>query len=204
MHADPEANSAADDGTQLGPPWTHGESGRVPAIVVKPRSVNDAYRLRTRYRGDGTVAVFPAEVLLPLYALLGNVRELIAGMAVAFQTLMILAVLLVMIAALSARRQSIGVLRALGAPPGFVFLTVWLQSVALIFAGVVSGAVLGWVLARGVGAWASARTELAIQAVPGGTEWLLLTALVIGGSLLAVVPSILALRMSTDRLLRAT
>jgi putative ABC transport system permease protein len=60
---------------------------------------------------------FPAEVLVPLYALLGEVRELVAGMALAFQILLIGAVLLVIVAALAARRQSIGVLRALGAPP---------------------------------------------------------------------------------------
>ncbi len=181
----------------------HGrETKRVPAIVVKPRSVTDAYQLRARYRGQNTVAVFPAEVLVPLYALLGNVRELIAGMALAFQILLIGAVLLVIVAALAARRQSIGVLRALGAPPLFVFLTVWLQGALLIASGVLAGAMLGWALARGIGAWASARTGLAIDAVPGVAEAWLLFALLIGGSLLAALPSLTALRVSANRLLR--
>ena len=71
-------------------------------------------------------------------------------MALAFQTLLIAAVLLVIVAALAARRQSIGVLRALGAPPSFVFLTVWLQGALLIASGVLAGAMLGWALARGI------------------------------------------------------
>ena len=175
---------------------------RVPAIVVKPRSMTDAYQLRGKYRGHDTVAVFPAEVLVPLYALLGDVRELIAGMALAFQALLIAAVVLVIVAALAARRQSIGVLRALGAPPSFVFLTVWLQGALLIACGVLAGAVLGWALARGIGAWASARTGLSIDAAPGAAEAWLLLALFVGGSLFATLPSLATLRVSADRLLR--
>jgi putative ABC transport system permease protein len=184
-----------------GDAYEHG-TGRVPAIVVKPRSVTDAYHLRAKYRGHDTVAVFPAEVLVPLYALLGDVRALFAGMALAFQGLLIAAVLLVIVAVLAARRQSIGVLRALGAPPSFVFVTVWLQGALLIASGVLAGAALGWALARGVGAWASAQTGLAIDAAPGIPEVLLLLALLIGGSLLAALPSLTALRVSADRLLR--
>src|SRR4029434_8800402 len=45
---------------------------RAPAIVVTPRSVTDAYQLRAKYRTSGTTALFPAEVLLPLYSLLGD------------------------------------------------------------------------------------------------------------------------------------
>jgi cell division protein FtsX len=56
-------------------------------------------------------------VLTQLYALLDSVREVISWMALAFQLLLIAAVLLVIVAMLAARRQSIGVLRALGAPP---------------------------------------------------------------------------------------
>jgi putative ABC transport system permease protein len=123
-------------------------------------------------------------------------------MALAFQILLIAAVLLVIVAALAARRQSIGVLRALGAPPSFVFLTVWLQGALLIASGVLAGAMLGWALARGLGVWASARTGLAIDAVPGAAEAWLLFALLVGGSLLAALPSLTALRVSANRLLR--
>jgi hypothetical protein len=96
-------------------------------------------------------------------------------MALAFQILLIAAVLLVIVAALAARRQSIRrVARAGYAAIICVFLTVWLQGALLIASGVLAGAMLGWALARGIGVWASARTGLAIDAVPGAAEaWLL-------------------------------
>jgi len=178
-------------------------SHRVPAIVVKPRSVSDAYALRAKYRDKNSVAVFPAEVLTPLYRLLGDARTLIAWMTIAFQTLLLVAVLLIIIVVLSARRQSLGVLRALGAPPAFVFLVVWLQSSFLIAVGVLCGATLGIGLSLAVGNWLSLQTGLAIHASPGIKETWLLLALVIGGSLLAIIPSLTALRIPTYRLLRA-
>jgi putative ABC transport system permease protein len=205
MHADARAANAAaspDDVAPLGPPWTVELIDRVPAIVVKPRSVTDAYQLRARYRGHETIAVFPAEVLVPLYALLGIARDLVSGMAFAFQALLLLSVLLVIVVALTGRQQSIGVLRALGAPSSFVFATVWLQSALLIAAGVLAGAVLGWGLSRMASAWVSTRTGLAIDVTPGRAEVLWLLALLGAGSLLSVLPSLAALRISADRLLR--
>jgi putative ABC transport system permease protein len=68
----------------LGPPWDAEELPGVPAIVVKPASFGAAYQLRQQYRSaDTTMAVFPAEVLVQLYALLGNVRDLLAVIAIA-------------------------------------------------------------------------------------------------------------------------
>lgn len=202
MHA--ESNERDGEGVaQLGPPWPEGRVERVPAIVVKPRSVSDAYQLRAKYRGHDTLAVFPAEVLLPLYALLGDVRDLMTAMALGFQALLIVAVLLVIVAVLAGRRQSIGVLRALGAPPAFVFISVWLQGALLIATGVLTGGMLGWALSRGINLWSSARTGLAMDATPGGPELMLLTLLLVGGSLLAALPSLSTLRVSADRLLRS-
>jgi putative ABC transport system permease protein len=184
-------------------PWPPERWERVPAVVVKPRTVSDAYLLRAKYRGHGTVALFPAEVLNPLYRLLGDARDFVAWMALAFQALLVLAVLLVIVAVLASRRQSIGVLRAMGAPPAFVFLTVWLQAALLIAAGILVGAALGWGAGRALGAWLSASTGLTLDATPGVPEALLLLGLLLGGSLLAVLPSLAALRVSPVRLLRS-
>jgi putative ABC transport system permease protein len=206
MHAElrsPNAPPAANE-RRLGPPWAEDRIEPVPAIVVRPRSVTDAYQLRAKYRGRDTVAVFPAEVLLPLYALLGEVHDLIAWMALAFQLLLIVAVLLVIIAVLASRRQTIGVLRALGAPPTFVFVTVWLQGALLMATGVAAGLLLGSAMSRALSAWVSTRTGLAVNATPGAPEVAFVLALLVVGSTLAALPSLAALRVSTDRLLRIT
>jgi putative ABC transport system permease protein len=202
MHSAAHERAGDPAATRLGPPWPQGAVDRVPAIVVKPRSVNDAYLLRAKYRTHDSLAVFPAEVLLPLYALLGDLRDFVGAMAIAFQALILVAVILVIVAVLAGRRESIGILRALGAPPAFVFATVWLQAAILIATGVLLGALLGWGLAHALGAFAAARTGLAMDAAIGATELGSLFGLLAAGSLLAVVPSLAAMRGMTARLLR--
>ena len=187
--------------------WTmHGgdaNSGRAPAIVVKPRTVADAYELRTKYRAGGTVALFPAEVLLPLYSLLGDVRAMLGGMAVAFEVLLIFAVLLVIVAVLAGRKHGIGVLRALGAPPAFVVSTVWLEGALLIGLGIATGTLLGVALLQGTSAYVSSRTGLSVGASLGAPEFGLLAALFVGGSLLAGLPSLPLLWKPIAGLLRS-
>jgi putative ABC transport system permease protein len=179
------------------------QTGRAPAIVVTPRTVADAYRLRTKYRAADTVALFPAEVLLPLYSLLGDVRAMLGTMAAIFELLLMAAVLLVIVAVLAARRQGIGVLRALGAPPQFVAATVWLEGALLIGLGIATGALLGAGLLQAASAYASSRTGLAVVAVLGTPEWTLLAALFAGGSLLAALPSLPLLWKPVSGLLRS-
>jgi putative ABC transport system permease protein len=119
----------------------------LPAIVVKPRSIMDAYRLRNRYRNLQTTAVFPAETLTSLYQTLGDVRALALWIAGAGQSLVLAAVLLGLYASLSARAQSLISLRAIGAGPLFVWLTLWLQVVGILLVGALLGLLGGWLLA---------------------------------------------------------
>ena len=80
---------------------------------------------------------------------------MLSAMSIAFEALLMVAVLLVIVAVLAGRRQSIGVLRALGAPPGFVVAAVWLEGATLIGLGVTAGAVLGALLIHAINRYAS-------------------------------------------------
>jgi putative ABC transport system permease protein len=184
----------------LGPPWPAPAS--VPAVVVRPESVADAYRLRQAYRGHGTMALFPAEVLNPLYAVLGDVRDLMRAMALVFDALLLAAILLAIAAVLAARRQSVGVLRALGAPRRFVVATVWLHGALLVVAGSALGLLLGAVGARVVATVAGHRLGLAVDAAIGVPEVLLVLAIAAVGSLLAALPTLALLRAPVRRLLQ--
>jgi putative ABC transport system permease protein len=55
------------------------DSPGVPAILVKPKTIADAYRLRQEYRSDRTLAIFPAEVLTRLYSNAGRCPQSAAG-----------------------------------------------------------------------------------------------------------------------------
>ena len=133
LHGRPTGHAAGSE--RIGPPWDGAEIAGASAIVVKPRSVADAYRLRARYRDGETMAVFPAEVLVEMYAMLGDARDLLWLIALVTQALVVAAVLLAVFASLAHRRRQLGVLRALGASRRYVFLVVWLHASVLITVG---------------------------------------------------------------------
>lgn len=187
----------------IGPPWDVDELPGVPAIAVKPASVRAAYVLRNDYRrNDATMAIFPAEVLLQLYALLGDARFLFATMAIATQVLVIGAILLAVFAALALRRRQLGVLRALGASRGYIFSVIWLTIVAIIAAGALLGLLLGWLLAVVLSGWVGGQTGLDLPVSLTAKEFSMAAALIGLGLLLAVIPSATAYRQSPAALLR--
>ncbi len=192
-----------EDAIRIGPPWLGDAVPGTPGIVVKPKTVADAYRLRGAYRSGGTTALFPAEILVALYATLGDARDVLAWIAVATQALVIAAVLLAVFAVIAARRQQLAVLRALGASRGFVFACVWLHVVAMIVAGAVAGLALGWIAAALLSHFVELRTGLAVGVALGGDEFAMVGALVALGCLLAVLPALVSYRQPVAAGLRA-
>ena len=188
----------------IGPPWQEDELPGVPAIVVKPASFAAAYGLRSAYRSAerGTMAVFPAEVLVQLYARLGDVRALLATIVVLTQVLVIGAVLLAVLASLAQRRRLIGVVRALGASRAFVFATVWLDVSVTLVAGALAGILLGWAGAYLVSAQLAQRTGIALPVAITLAELKLVALIVVIAMALAVIPAVLAYRGSVAEALR--
>ncbi len=187
----------------VGPPWDAAELPGVPAIVVKPTTFGAAYQLRQQYRNDpDTMAVFPAEVLVQLYALLGDVRDLVAIISILTQVLVIGAVLLAVLASLAQRRRLIGVLRALGASRPFVFATVWTNVALLLTVGAVLGLVLGWLGAHGVSLIFAERTGIALPVRLSTSELRLVVTIIGVGLVLATLPAVLAYRGTVSAALR--
>jgi putative ABC transport system permease protein len=188
----------------IGPPWDADELPGVPAIAVKPASFPAAYSLRQRYRAaEDTMAVFPAEVLIQLYDLLGDVRDLVAALSVLTQVLVIGAVLLAVLATIALRRKTIAVLRALGASRLFVFATVWLSVALMLSVGAVLGLGLGYLGALAISALFAAETGVALPVALSWQEIQLVLAIILIGLVLATVPAALAYRGSVAAALRA-
>jgi putative ABC transport system permease protein len=188
----------------VGPPWQVSELPELPAIVVSPTSFAGAYAIRGAYRdaARGTLAVFPAEVLVRLYAILGDVRDLVATISVLTQVMVIGAVLLAVIAGLAQRRRLIGVLRALGASRAFVFGTVWLYVAVTLGAGAALGHPTGLLGASLVSAVLERRSMLDLPVGIGGAELLLVGVVMIIALVLATIPGLLAYRGSVSDALR--
>ena len=199
----PPLPDGSPDPSKIGPPWLKGLTPGVPAIVVKPVTIRDAYVLRQKYRRGGTMALFPAEVLIEMYARLGDARDLLAVISVATQVLVIGAILLAVFASLALRRRQFAVLRALGASRAYVFATIWAYVSIMIAVGAGIGLGLGWVAALVLSAVFEARTNIALPVTMTFQEVGLAGALVLVGFVLAAIPGLMSYRQSVSAGLRS-
>lgn len=177
---------------RIGPPWER--PAGVPAVVVKPRGVADAYALRARYRTAEAMAVFPGEVLVALFRVLGDLQAVPRAMAAATAVLVVAAVFLAFAGLLSARRREFAALRALGAPRRFVLAVVWAEMAAVLLAGVLGGLALGWAGAAAAGGALGRAAGVAVPVAPGWPEAGLAGAILAGGLLAALLPALSAWR----------
>ncbi|MGI6245500.1 MAG: FtsX-like permease family protein [Pseudochelatococcus sp.] len=198
-HDGAQDHAAAD---HLGPPW-HDDIPGVPAIIVKPRSIANAYQIRQEYRADTTVGVFPAEVLTRLYATLGDARLVLTAIAIGTQALVGAAVVLVSVVHLSQRRRQIGALRALGAPRGAIFGVVWVELLLLIGLGVGLGVGLGYVGAKVAASVFTRESGIVLPVTLEAGDIGFAGLLLLVAAVIALVPAWLAYRQPPAAALRA-
>ncbi len=176
--------------SRIGVPFDPEYLSSVPVIVMHPESVVAAYKLRGAFRTPESMAFFPAEVLIQLYGILGNIQSLLAAMSMASQFLVLLALLGGIIAVLSLSRRQFAVLRVLGAPRAYIMLCVWSYVALIIIAGCLLGLALGAAGLSLSSQWLGSLTGIAITPAIGWNE-LRIALLVSGiGFLLALYPAI--------------
>lgn len=180
----------AENAGHLGAPFDAAHLPGVPAVVVKPTSVPAAYGLRNAYRSETTQAIFPAEILVQLYALLGDARAIMSFLALATQVLVVAAILCGVMIILQLYRTRFSVLRALGATGAYVLLVAWTYVALLILAGGVLGLGLGAGVSWAVSGYLEAQSGIAIPVSIAWQEVQLVLTLVGFGALLAVLPAI--------------
>jgi putative ABC transport system permease protein len=191
-HALPNGHALEDD--HLGPPFDPKFLPGVPAVVMKPASVPAAYGLRNQYRTTTTTAFFPAEVLVQLYEVLGNVGGIMRFLALASQALVVGATLAGVLAIMELYRTELAVLRALGATRSYIFLAIWGYVTLFVLTGALLGLALGVLVAIGVSSAFTADTGIALAARLGEKELFLAAGLVLVGSALALLPAWLIYR----------
>ena len=178
------------------------ETPGVPAILVKPKTIADAYKLRQQYRQGNTLAVFPGEVLTKLYATLGDAREVLSVVAIGAQGLVAASLILVTLTHIVQRRKQIGALRAFGAPRSSISLIVWTELFALFATGIALGFVIGFAAAKIITGMLVAKSGVVMPvefAKADVTQAALLLAVAAG---LAILPAWLAYRQSPAEALR--
>ncbi|MCA0940145.1 FtsX-like permease family protein [Salipiger pacificus] len=180
---------------RIGPPFDPAYFPGTPAVVVRAKELWANYALRSDFTRDGaTMAFFPGAVLSGLYRVMGDVRQAMSVMALVTQGLVAASVLTGLFILTRLFRRQIALLRALGAPRRFVFATVWAFSAVLLLAGALLGLAVGWGAAELLSRVVSARTDIALSALPGWTELHLLAGFVSLALLLSLLPAAVVLR----------
>ncbi|MGY5774808.1 ABC transporter permease [Rhizobium sp. LEGMi135b] len=175
----------------------------VPAVLVKPKTIADAYRLRQEYRTGTTLGVFPAEVLTRLYATLGDARSLLLAIALGTQAIVIAAIVLVTIMHVGSRRRQIGALRALGTPVRSIVALVWGELFLLFAAGILLGIALGYAAALVISARLAASTAVRLPVGFSLDDFWLVGGFAAVAAIISIVPAFSALRSSPAAALRA-
>ena len=189
-------NGHAEGEERIGPPFDPARVPGVPAIVVKPETINAAYGLRMLYRTPASMAFFPAEALIRLYEVLGDIRELMSWLALATQGLVVIAMLAGVMAILTLHRRQFAVLRALGAPRLYIFVCVWTQIAVIAVAGALIGLLLGAGAAVAVSHMITRATGIVLPARIGEDELMLVGGMIVFGLIVATVPAFISYRRS--------
>jgi putative ABC transport system permease protein len=187
----------------VGPPFDLASVPGIPAAVVKPKTVAAAYGLRSEYRTTETTAFFPAEVLVQLYALIGDVRIVMSGLAIATEVLLVAAILAGILMLMRLYRQRFAVLRALGASRGYVLAVAWTFSFGLIAVGSALGLGVAAALVGAVSGVFSQASGIAMVASIGWPEISLALLLTAIGAVLAILPAALLYRRPVVEALRS-
>ena len=198
VHGLPYGHAPVAEGSAIpvGPPFDAAFVSGAPAVVLTPDNVNAAYGLRGLYKTNSSMAFFPAEVLVEIYAVMSDVRTLLATVAWSAQVLVALSILAALAALFALNRRQFAVLRALGAPRGFFILGVWLYVALIMVAGTLIGIALGVGAAAALAASVSRQTGVALTASVGMPELALALAFVAAGLVLALIPALAAARGS--------
>lgn len=175
----------------------------VPAIVIKPKSISDAYNLRQQYRGDTTLAVFPGEVLTRLYGTLGDARRVLSLVATGAQALVAAAILMVIATHVLQRRRQIGALRAFGAPRAVVLSIVWLETFALLAVGLLTGFAIGYGATHALSQRLGEASGVAMPVELNVSDAWMLTAFLIAAALVTFLPALIAYRQTPAQALRS-
>ncbi|MGS2718258.1 ABC transporter permease [Eionea flava] len=102
------------------------------------RAIND-------YSDEALMAVLPGVVLSELWQMMGNVEKALAFIALLVVVASLLGMITMMLSTLQQRQRELAVLRAIGAPPWFMFCLIQLEVFLLALAGLLVGTLLLWI-----------------------------------------------------------
>lgn len=172
----------------------------VTAALVGLRSRAAAFSVQRQvaaFEAEPLMAVLPGVALDELWTAIGGVERALMLMSALVGTVSLAGLVAVVVTALEQRRRELAVLRSIGAGPGRVFALLGLEGFVTSLGGALVGLV-AWALTLGLAApWVQSRYGVGLSwGLPSGSEVLLLAAVVLAGTLAALLPGWRAYRLS--------
>lgn len=172
----------------------------ITAMMLGLQSRSAVFRMQQAinvYPQEPLTAILPAVAMNQFFSIIGIAEDALLVVS-GFVVLVGLAGMMTMLlATLSARRREMAILRSIGARPRHVLLLLFCEAVLMTVVAAVAGvaAVQFVLLAFGPALEALAGIRFSAGA-PSTREWQLLGAVVAGGTLVSLVPGVIAYRRS--------
>ena len=173
----------------LGPPFDAAYTPGIPMAVLQVSDLAAAYKLRSAYNNKESMAFFPAETLLQLYQLVGDIRQLMSLLAFITQALLLVSIMASVLILFRLLLPQFVTLRAIGAPRSYLFAFAWGFTSLLVGLGVLLGLAGGYALSFVISVWLSHKTGVSLQPALGSHEMLMALAILTVGLLLASIPA---------------
>lgn len=175
----------------------------VSAFVVKPATIASAYGLRSDFSNNETQGVFPGEVMVMLYTLMGDARALMSQITFICEALVMLSLVFGIAALFALFRREFAILRTTGATRNYLLLSVWLFVLSLMSLGLLVGMLLAAIEIQWISEILSSEAQFNIKATLDTTDWLFALAILGLGSVLALLPALFVYRVSNEKLMQS-
>ncbi|HEX7899319.1 MAG TPA: ABC transporter permease [Planctomycetota bacterium] len=174
----------------------HAQPDQISAVLVRTRGFSATKDLAFDLnRGTEAMAVEPAEVVVELFEMVGQIDILLLAVAGLVIAVAAVSILVSIYNSMAERRRSIAIMRALGARRLQILSIVVLEAKLLSLIGGAAGLLLGHLLVAAAGGVLAARAGVAVSAwAVRPEEFLVLIGVVALGGLAGVIPAVRAYR----------
>lgn len=173
----------------------HEHENEVTAILVKPKGYSEAMRLYQQFqREPGAQLIFPAQVVVRLFAILGQGEQVLKTVAAVIIVMGLLIMALSVYWSALSRARERAILRALGAGARDVFLIILAEGALLTSLGVLVGGLAGHAIYTLLARAMQSKTAIALTTGFVPAEGYILIGGILLGVLAGIVPALLTYR----------
>lgn len=184
-----EHHDADDDDEQQGKQTT--------VILVKPKGYAEAMKLYQDFYKDKNVQlIFPAQVVVQLFAALGEGEKILKVIGYAVFAMALLLVAFSLYWSSLSRSRDRAILRAIGGSRQDVFRILLLEGIMLVWSGVLLGVLLGHGIFSSIAALLEQKTAVMMSAYFATGEFCTVLVILLAGIIAGLIPAVTSARSS--------